>query len=1338
MLNVRALGGRAALLLGLLAIGAALFAADAPGAAATSPPDAVGSVSVSRADGTLTASWSAPAGATSYHVTYSTDGMTSWSLAAFSHGSTSITIGADNAKTYVVGVRARGTGPDDWSAWTNSAAAGPYTPPAPPPPPAAVSAVSVTRADGTLTASWDAPSGATKYHVTWSDDHMQSWTSAADAHASTSITISADNAEAYHVAVRAGNDGGWSGWTNSPIAYSFFPPERGIRIQDADGNAITALAVPEGGEASYQVVLTAAPTETTKVCVYISVRDKNDPDITFKGEAADIVSIDVIFTPDNWNVPQTVTLVAAEDDDYANGARDSGLDARKYYNGKVDLAVTEIDNDAPPAPAAIAVERADGTLSVSGYAVEGASEYHIVYSSDGKASWTAAASPGDGHSAPGITISGADNDAAYHVAVRAGADGGWSAWTISAAAGPWDPPPAPTGLSVAPNGDSLDITWTASEGATGYDVRAKVQNATEWTTVADNVAGTSHQYTTSQTIDYVAVRARNAGGTSDWAQISRQPPSDLLNTATGISGGGVQGASVASGLVMAMGEGVSAQSNDVSAQAQLAAPVWGTITRNNNRLRGELNLNWTHSGWATGYNIVCSDTDGWSWNVCGWVDSTERAVYTTVPSSQSKPIKVTHYRRGSGSYGTPGDYALWRWRHYTVAIRAVNANPADASPWVNSEIIRPISGQLSNLTYTRTATSITLSWDPNYWTTGYTIKCGAYDSTQDPYVPPATTCATLTNQDDTAASHTVTLTSWTGGSINNTSTWDIEIVSTNKWGSDAMYAPLIAPLTLSASSSSATGATLTIGGHVAQWWYKADTGPDSTCKGPVAANTATKNLTGLSGATSYVYTAYSASGCASANLLATAAAFTTPVSVSNLSETVAGLFTVGSNAAYAQEFTTGPNTGGYTLSSVTVDFTLVTDASAVTVAIHDSAIELSTTLTGTAATGQAEFTCSSNCELDADTSYFVHVSASSAHLTNTESDAETLTPSGNGWSIADAARDQSDNWGNSSGKSMLIKVTATPKPSLASSSVTATGATLTIGGHTGAWWYKSATTGKTTCTSAGSVTSVNVTGLTASTAYVFTAYSDSGCSTSVAAAPSFTTPLASPTGVVASASKGGVSVTWTATGVDKAQVRTRTSAVGGNSAGAWSAAVDPVRDADASPARIIGLTAGTAYDAQLRTVKGTNQSAWVSGGTSITPSATTAPSGKATNVSVNYADNKIWIRFDFPSNLDDGGLALDYQFSGNTGGNNINGTGTGLDIKVGSEADKTHGGTTYDVVYYFDRWQHPNVFSNQWQSICVSGRNFHVTRVNILIKNTLGNSGWHNVDLSPHVHSGCD
>ncbi len=205
--------------------------ADAQAESASRPPAAPSAVSVARDDGTLTASWSAVARATSYHITYSSDGGTTWSLAALKHPDTTITItGADNDATYVVGVRARNAGGD--SGWVNSSPAGPYEPPSkpkPPPPtptqppapkpPAAPAAVSVTRDDGTLTASWPAVEGATSYHITYSSDDGTSWSLAALNHADTTITVTgADNDATYVVGVRARNAGGDSGWVNSAPA----------------------------------------------------------------------------------------------------------------------------------------------------------------------------------------------------------------------------------------------------------------------------------------------------------------------------------------------------------------------------------------------------------------------------------------------------------------------------------------------------------------------------------------------------------------------------------------------------------------------------------------------------------------------------------------------------------------------------------------------------------------------------------------------------------------------------------------------------------------------------------------------------------------------------------------------------------------------------------------------------------------------------------------------------------------------------------------------------------------------------------------------------------------
>ena len=230
------------------------------------PPAAVASVTVTRADGTLTASWDAVAGATSYHVTYTSDGGASWGLAAFDHAGTSIEIAADNAGTYVVGVRAKNAG--GGSGWRNSAPAGPFTPPTPTPtptptPPATVASVTVTRADGSLTASWDAVSGATSYHVTYTSDGGASWGLAAFDHAGTSIEIAAGNAKTYVVGVRARNSAGGSGWRNSAPSGPYEPPPpseppatpAGLTATAGDGSVTLAWDDPgDDGISGYEYI----------------------------------------------------------------------------------------------------------------------------------------------------------------------------------------------------------------------------------------------------------------------------------------------------------------------------------------------------------------------------------------------------------------------------------------------------------------------------------------------------------------------------------------------------------------------------------------------------------------------------------------------------------------------------------------------------------------------------------------------------------------------------------------------------------------------------------------------------------------------------------------------------------------------------------------------------------------------------------------------------------------------------------------------------------------------------------------------------------------------------
>ena len=237
------------------------------------------------------------------------------------------------------------------------------------------------------------------------------------------------------------------------------------------------------------------------------------------------------------------------------------------------------------------------------------------------------------------------------------------------------------------------------------------------------------------------------------------------------------------------------------------------------------------------------------------------------------------------------------------------------------------------------------------------------------------------------------------------------------------------------SNIKTTTASIDLSGTESQWYYKADVAPHTTCQGPVASTTA-ESLTGLTANTTYTYSAYGNSGCTT--LLDTAAPFTTDpiISVSNLGESHGGAsHNLNPGQAVAQEFTTGTSTNGYTLSSVTVEFYLVYNAGAVTAAIHERqsngtpAATARATLSGSAATGQRTYTCSTNCNLDASTSYFVLMDATTfaAILRPTQSDSETLSPANNGWSIANAMREEKNSWNEHSNRSLKIKVTATAR-----------------------------------------------------------------------------------------------------------------------------------------------------------------------------------------------------------------------------------------------------------------------------------------------------------------------
>ena len=100
------------------------------------------------------------------------------------------------------------------------------------------------------------------------------------------------------------------------------------------------LLVPEGGSASYTVVLITQPTDDVKIEV---TRVTGDEDLTASPDT-------LTFTNSNWSMPQTVTIHAAEDDDGAAGPGQFShnvISPGTVYDGipTPGVRVTEDDND---------------------------------------------------------------------------------------------------------------------------------------------------------------------------------------------------------------------------------------------------------------------------------------------------------------------------------------------------------------------------------------------------------------------------------------------------------------------------------------------------------------------------------------------------------------------------------------------------------------------------------------------------------------------------------------------------------------------------------------------------------------------------------------------------------------------------------------------------------------------------------------------------------------------------------------------------------------------------------------------------------------------------------
>jgi DNA-binding beta-propeller fold protein YncE len=177
----------------------------------------------------------------------------------------------------------------------------------------------------------------------------------------------------------------------------------------------------------------------------------------------------------------------------------------------------------PSTPAGVTAKAISSSqITISWTASAGATAYQLFNSTSPSGPFTKIG----GTAATQYTSSGLPPSTTYYYEVRAGNTGGWSALSsppVSATTKPL-PPATPTGVTAkAISSSQITISWSASAGATAYQIFNSTSPSGPFTKIGGTAAT---QYTSSglppNTTYYYEVRAGNTGG---WSALSSPPVS---------------------------------------------------------------------------------------------------------------------------------------------------------------------------------------------------------------------------------------------------------------------------------------------------------------------------------------------------------------------------------------------------------------------------------------------------------------------------------------------------------------------------------------------------------------------------------------------------------------------------------------------------------------------------------------------------------------------------------------------------------------------------------------------------------------------------------------------
>jgi fibronectin type 3 domain-containing protein len=445
----------------------------------TLAPDAPAGLTASAPSQTeVDLSWTASTGAAGYRVERSPDGSTGWSGVGTSTGTSFADINLTPATTYYYRVFANNSAGDSASSTVVSATTKPVPPAAPTN--VAATVVSSSRVD----VSWTGSSGATGYRVERSPDGSTGWTAVG--------TTASGQTSLSDTTVSAG----------STYFYRVF-------------------ATNGGGDSPPSVTVSATPAPTAPTGVTATAMSQSEIDLSWTASAG-ASGYRVERSPDGstgWTAVGTPTgtsfadinLAAATTYYYRVFASNAGGDSAP---STVVSATTPSGLATPPTAlhsGAVTASRVDLAWTDSA----GETGYRVERSPDGTTGWAALGTTAANVTAfSDLTVSPA---ASYYYRVFATNGVGDSAPSnVLLVTTLPNPPAAPTGVTLTVvSASRLDVSWTASAGATGYRVERSADGSSGWTAVGTtSVTSFSDTGLTAATTYYYRVVASNTGGDS--------------------------------------------------------------------------------------------------------------------------------------------------------------------------------------------------------------------------------------------------------------------------------------------------------------------------------------------------------------------------------------------------------------------------------------------------------------------------------------------------------------------------------------------------------------------------------------------------------------------------------------------------------------------------------------------------------------------------------------------------------------------------------------------------------------------------------------------------------